>query len=253
MSEKRTGLKREYVRVDTGGEWRSRSIRDGLSYGGNQSWFTEERDGCIKPLGCGLISCADILLYKTGRTRLTLDEYKDFVRSLNKGFLRVRPKLGVNGIFLAWGLKRRFRKLGLPYKAKWCFSAGKQLERIRDMLERDMPVTLSAGPQLGRKTKRGGVTFLARNAQNSFALPAWRSGLVRDHYVTVTGLIEEEERKLLEISSWGERYYIDWEDYRRYTKPRQVLTRDASRACLLLSKRVNIPREDSFSFGFTDL
>lgn len=218
MGEKKTALKNEYVRVDTKGRFRSRSVRDGLSYGGNQSWFTDEGDGFIKPLGCGLISCADILLYKSGRTRLDIDEYKEFVRSLNRGFLKVRPKLGVNGFFLAIGIRRRLRALGVPCKAKWCFSKGRLLERIRDMLKRDMPVTIAAGPQLGRKSKRSGVEFLARSAQNGFALPGWRSGRVRDHYVTVTGLIETDDRTLLEISSWGERYYIDFADYQRYSR-----------------------------------
>lgn len=218
MSEKRTALKNEYVRIDTGGEWRCRSVRDGRSYGGNQSWFTDEGDRWIKPLGCGLISCADILLYKSGRTRLGIEEYKEFVRSLNRGFLKVRPRLGVNGFFMALGIRPRLRALGAPYKAKWCFSKRRLLDRIRDMLERDMPVTIAAGPQLGRKSRRGGVAFYVRNAQNAISLPNWRKGLVRDHYVTVTGLIESEEQTLLEISSWGERYYIDWKDYTRYSR-----------------------------------
>lgn len=218
MSEKTTALKKEYVRVDCGGKWPCRSLRDGRSYGGNQSWFTDESDRWIKPLGCGLISCADIILYKSGRTDLKLDEYKDFVRSLNRGFLRVRPRLGVNGFFMALGIRSRLRALGVPYKARWCFSKRKLLGRIRDMLERDMPVTIAAGPQLGRKARRSGVEFLARNANNVITHPSWRSGLVRDHYVTVTGLIESEEHTLLQISSWGERYYIDWEDYLRYMR-----------------------------------
>ena len=39
MTEKRTGLAGEYVRVDCGEVWKPDSTDDGLSYGGNQGWF----------------------------------------------------------------------------------------------------------------------------------------------------------------------------------------------------------------------
>ncbi|SDB22513.1 hypothetical protein SAMN02910317_01144 [Ruminococcaceae bacterium FB2012] len=216
MTEKRTGLAGEYVRVDCGEVWKPDSTDDGLSYGGNQGWFGSG-DGYISPLGCGLISCADILLYKSGRTRPGLEEYKEYVRSISGGRLKVRRRLGVNGISMALGMRSRLKKLGAPHKARWCFSKRKILPRIRDMLERDIPVTLSAGPQLlFGKRNRTGITLLTRDGQGGFILPGWRSGKVRDHYMTVTGLIETEERVLLEVSSWGEKYFIDWDDYLKY-------------------------------------
>lgn len=214
--EARLGLKSEYIRIDCGSEWSSRSMGSCLSYGGNQGWFTDNCDGCISPMGCGLISCADILLYKSGRTQLTKVEYMDYVRSLNRGHLKVRRRLGVNGLSLAWGIRSQLRALGSPLRASWCFSKRKLLRRITAMIENDTPVTISVGPHLGKK--RMGVDFFVRSADGSFVLPDWRSGLVRDHYVTVTAVITRSDGTWLEISSWGERYYIDLSQYSAYQK-----------------------------------
>ena len=217
MTEKRTGLKSEYVRVNCYASWVSKTMSNGYSFGGNQGWFSEKQDGCIPPLGCGLISCADILLYKSGRTKLDRDEYLAFVRSLEKGSLKVRRKLGLNGISMAFGMRSRLKRLGVPCRASWCFSKKKMLPRIISMLHNDIPVTISAGPQLlFGKSRRTGVALYIRDKQGGFSLPSWRSGLVRDHYVTVTAVIETRDRTMLEVSSWGERYYIDWSDYLKY-------------------------------------
>lgn len=213
MAEKRIGLKSEYIRVSCGNDWWSNSMHSNCSYGGNQGWFGDE-DKYLRPMGCGLISCADILLYKTGRVQLTKQEYTDYVRSLNTGSLTVGKRLGVNGLSLARGLKKKLKELGMSAKVCWCFSKKKILPRIKMMLEADYPVTISVGPHLGKK--RLGVEFYTRNSKNEFVLPDWRSGLVRDHYVTVTGVIENDDGIWLEISSWGEKYYISWNEYTRY-------------------------------------
>lgn len=216
MTGTRTGLDERYISVDCGEAMHFRTTDDGCSYGGNQSWFGSKY-GPISPMGCGLISCADILLYLTGRRSIGLDEYKEYASGLGTGRLKVRRKLGVNGISMAMGMSRRLKQIGMPRKVRWCFSKRKLLPRIRDMLERDIPVTISAGPQLlFKKKRRLGVTLYARDAEGGFSLPSWRGGTVRDHYMTVTGIVETEDKIMLEVSSWGERYYIDWDDYLKY-------------------------------------
>ena len=215
MTVNRLGLSGGYVRVDSGGELHPRTTSDGLTFGGDQSWFGGE--GVIAPLGCGLISCADILLYMTGRRTIGIEEYKDFVRSIGKGRLKVRRRLGVNGISMAAGMQSRLRALGMNRKVRWGFSKKKILPRIREMLERGIPVTISAGPQLlFSKRRRTGVMLYIRDEKGEFILPGWRDTPVRDHYMTVTALIETQSRRMLEVSSWGERYYIDWDDYLKY-------------------------------------
>ena len=45
-----------------------------------------------------------------------------------------------------------------------------------------------------------------------------KSGSTKDHYVTVTGMIQDDDRLLLEISSWGQKFYIDYKEYTDYVK-----------------------------------
>ncbi len=216
MTEKRIGLRTEFIRVNCE-DWQSRTMPDGYSFGGNQGWFREESDGAISPYGCGLISCADIFLYISGRVRLMQPEYMSIVRRFAKDQLRVRGKLGLNGISMGLGMSRLLREKKIAMHASWCFSKEKILPRITDMLKKDMPVCISVGPCIGskEKIKEYGVDLFIRNGRK-FMLPEWRSGLVKDHYVTVTGIIRSEGKTMLEISSWGERYYIDWAQYTAY-------------------------------------
>ena len=210
-------LSREYVCVLCEGR-RGQTSPPGTSFGGNQGWFDAEGDGYISPLGCGLISCADILLYMTGRSRIEQAEYLTFVRSLASGALKVRRKLGLNGISMALGMRKLFKELGMPYKASWCFSKRKLLPRIEEMIRNDIPVCIAAGPCIASKKTRGsyGVNFYTRDKEGSFVLPGWRSGRVKDHYVTVTAVVYTESDTMLEISSWGEKYYISWAEYTGY-------------------------------------
>ncbi|MBR6871982.1 MAG: hypothetical protein IKN17_00580 [Ruminococcus sp.] len=216
MAETVTALKSGYVRVNCYAGWLAKTMPDGFSYGGNQGWFGRE-DGYIPPLGCGLISCADVLLYKSGRTKLDRDEYMTFVRELGAKRLKVRRKLGLNGLSMARGIRKLLKERGMRSKVCWCFSKRKMLPRIKEMLNNDTPVTIAAGPQLLFKKKRpSGVSFYVSDGKGGYVLPGWRSGLVKDHYVTVTAVCEYGDRTMLEISSWGERYYIDWAEYTAY-------------------------------------
>ncbi|MBR4555816.1 MAG: hypothetical protein IKO27_09530 [Ruminococcus sp.] len=216
MTAKTASLSGGYVRIDCGGSWECYTLGGDVSFGGDQGWFGNE-DGYIRPLGCGLISCADILLYRTGRRELVRDEYTGYVRSLEKDRLKVRKKLGLNGLSMARGMNRQFRALGLGLKAGWGFSKKKIMPRILEMLGQDIPVTLSVGPHIlfKKKDRPTGVNFYIRT-EEGFVLPHWRSGLVKEHYVTVTAVVETPDRTMLEISSWGERYYIDWAEYEAY-------------------------------------
>ena len=57
------------------------AVREGesLSYGGNQNWFSDEN---FRRCGCGVIACADALLYLRGQSELPREEYIDYVNQL---------------------------------------------------------------------------------------------------------------------------------------------------------------------------
>jgi len=127
-----------------------------------------------------------------------------FLRS--KYFPLLYP-VGMNGITLALGLNRVFRKNGLALRANWDMSEAKLWKRMEEMLLRDIPVILSIGPNFPRLWKKGkGTLYRLENGEQRAA------GSVRAHYVTVTGMDEG----WLKVSSWGKEYYLSREEYEHF-------------------------------------
>lgn len=180
-----------------------------LSFGGNQRWFSDET---LQKYGCGLVSCGDILLSVKGeKGEISQSNYLEFMENLRKNFFKVRKFFGLNGLSMARGMNRFFRKNNLPYKAKWGVSQKKILSEIEKMLGMGLPVCLSAGPNLHKKPY--GLNFFSKPCQS---LPAKEN--VCDHYVTVTDVVELGDEKWLEISSWGKRFFVkisQFMDYKR--------------------------------------
>ena len=57
-------------------------------------------------------------------------------------------------------------------------------------------------------------TRLARRMNRLFR----KKGSTKDHYVTITGLLEDEEHTYFEISSWGRKYFIDYNEFDSYVR-----------------------------------
>lgn len=234
------GLKSNYINVIE---------EDGsVSFGGNQGWVVKDsekkrsRNNIIRKFGCGLVSAVDIVAYmerasqsdtegsadghseisKTEETPLTVDEYRERLHELEKRIFHVSYWLGVPGTRLARRMNRLFRKKNMPYKASWGMSGKKLLSRVRDMLENDIPVTLGIGPGFFKKDRvHLYVTYLDKNGSienGNLRYSLKRKGSTKDHYVTITGLLEDDEKTYFEISSWGRRYYIDYDEYTEYVK-----------------------------------
>ncbi|MBQ7707498.1 MAG: hypothetical protein IJT72_06950 [Lachnospiraceae bacterium] len=141
------------------------------------------------------------------------------------------------------------------YKVRWRVSSRKILTKISEMLENDIPVVLSVGPCFIRGRKKelplyslkqqiSGNTVDAVNHENHVSFEQINS--VKDHYVNVTGIYEIYEDNdtdvttgtitdtiasanipqeknsnlttMLEISSWGKKYYINFDEYISFVK-----------------------------------
>ena len=96
----RTELHRPWPRIRTG---------DRLSCGGNQHWFPSEN---FRLCGCGVVACADTLLYLAGRDELPREEYVRYVNSMRKYFPLI-PRRGIDGVRLAIGLNACLRQRGV--------------------------------------------------------------------------------------------------------------------------------------------
>ncbi len=194
------------------------------SFGGNQMTSNSQT---MREVGCGVIAALDLLLYLCRFHPLcrcdffakaaedgVIDEreYDELARTLSRRFFPVIPKLGINGIMLAAGLNRFFRRYSLPFRASWGIGSGRLFEEIEYMLDRDIPVILSVGPNFPLFWQKHALDFYTARPDGTFA----RACSVKAHYVTVTGIDEER----LYISSWGRAYCIDRCEYMDYIRRR---------------------------------
>ncbi len=190
-------LRRPYPRVRTG---------TAFSCGGNQGWFP---DGNFRRCGCGVVACADALLYLQGVGELTREAYFAHVAALRRDFPLI-PRRGIDGLRLALGMNRCLRRAGLPYRARWCTSGARFWDRLGAMLADDLPAIIAVGPNFPRLWGREGVT-LYRLAEGGGYVPAER---VRAHFLTVTGL----DGGWLRVSTWGTERYLRRADYDGYMR-----------------------------------
>ena len=190
-------LKRAYPRIRSG---------QGFSYGGSQNWFPDEN---MRLCGCGIVACADVLLYLSGRGELTREEYLRYVDALRRYFPLI-PRRGIDGLRLALGMNILLRRRRLPYRARWCASGQRFWQRIEEMLSGDLPAVISIGPNFPRFW--GAETLpLYRRTEEGVYQEAERT---KAHFLTVTGL----DNQWLRVSTWGRMLYIERRAYERYMR-----------------------------------
>ena len=148
--------------------------------------------------------------------------YMAYISRLEKLYFHILPKLGLSGILMALGVnlfflthRRLIRNItGCRFRAHWAVRPWKLLDKIREMLENDIPVVISIGPGFLRKDKVKLYSATEKNGKIHYK-PVTQT---KDHYVTVTGVVELSDITMIEISSWGKRYYINWKEYTDYVK-----------------------------------
>lgn len=191
-----------------------------VSYGGSQNWYEK---GILYNFGCGVVALGDILLYlaKTGRhplktarklgemEKVDKEEYLSYLKDIGKSFGWMMPfTRGVPGPLLAvwFNLMSRIHKC--PYRAAWAVPKAKIHKAICVMLEKDIPVLFSVGRNFPWIWKKDGVDLYRK-------LPTLTgAGKTYGHYMTITGMEQDEVYgELLQVSSWGKKYYIKWKDY----------------------------------------
>ena len=192
----RCELKRGWPQVRAGDE---------ISCGGNQGWFP---DANFRACGCGVVACADVLLYLRGVRSLTRQEYIEYVNSLRRRFPLI-PYRGIDGVRLALGLNACFRREGLRLRAHWKLSGARFWDRLAEMLSDDLPVILSVGPNF--PCVWGGERLPLYCATERGFIPA--SG-VKSHFLTVSALDDEWMR----VSSWGRELCIARAAYADYMR-----------------------------------
>ena len=191
------GLSKQYILVQDSGT---------TSTGGNQEWLSDKTG---KLYGCGLIAVTDLLHYITEESWKEKYKYLEFVQDLRKRYVRLFY-LGLTGWGVSRGLNRYFRSHHMQYQAKWSVPKSKLKNAIRNMLERDLPVILSVGPNWPRIWGKQGVPIYRKNARGELV----KAQDIRAHYVTVIGMKDD----VMKLISWGKVYYMRWDEYKAYLK-----------------------------------
>lgn len=245
----------DFLTIDTGNatkyDWTYYGNGSTKSYGGRQGWFgyiMTESDAYnnetygkyltsqnIAKSGCGLISSADGLLYicrKMGISNyviknwyqndvIDINDYAEYIWYMESTQLGVDSTLGLNGYSMAHGLNNYYSLHDIDLKATWGVDKDDILDKTIEMLKNDIPVTLSIGPYaLGLKDGYG-VNFYIEDTSSStpaYINRPWSSDKVNNHYVTVTAVIIDDitNKTYLQISSYGEKYFIDYDEYEEY-------------------------------------
>lgn len=189
-------------------------------YGGNQMLSS---DKTIKRCGCGVIAAVDLFLYMhkyhedcncpvfkdfDANASLPAEEILPLYKPLSRYFALI-PPFGINGMMLALGINAFFLRYKYPYYARWGVLHSRMWDSIEEMLDNDLPVILSVGPDFPRIwQKHSAVMYRESGAAHA------QGTKVRAHFMTLTAMDE----KWLYVSSWGKKFCIDREEYLHYSK-----------------------------------
>lgn len=192
-----------------------------LSYGGNQSWG---KSAVFKKYGCGAIAGTDVLLYlslhkdyckgkefkeENENGIFEVETYMEIVKGMKRKYFPLIPGFGMPGWLLAAGINRYFRVNRIPLKASFGVLGRNIWNRMHAMLSHDIPVILAVGPNFPIPCKKHKLTFYEKTGGNYR-----ESCKTAAHYVTATGI----EEQWIRISSWGQEYYINMNEYMDYVK-----------------------------------
>ncbi len=196
------------------------SVRYGslVSYGGNQRQASGK---LLRRCGCGVVAAADLLVYLSAHEtdlppllerseNIPASEYNALLKELQTHYLPLIPHFGLSGWLMALGLNRFFLRKHWPVRAFWGVRSGRLQRCIAQMLSRDMPVILAVGPNLPLFWRRKSLTLYKKTPAGNYR-PA---GGTCAHYVTITAADDQ----WLRVSSWGQAYYIRWQDFQHYVQ-----------------------------------
>lgn len=219
-----TGLNRQYIQV-------KRNKNGKITCGGDQNFFADAPEGTAdarkQKMGCGVTAFCDMLLYLGGASRtycirenenyinriLSEEEYKAYYNTIYNllGQISARGNNGLSGLRLSVRFNRISRRERWKLRAKWGMSGRRLYGRITEMLEGEIPVILCIPLLFGKKNKDQGITFYQKKKDGYHAMCR-----VSAHYVVITEVVEESGSIYFGISSWGEKYYVNWQEYKTF-------------------------------------
>lgn len=223
---------RDHRGLRTGIEERFVLVSDGYNnfYGGRQEWFSEEERPKFYKYGCGIIAAVNSYLYLAGINWITRVDYMILVREFVKKYPSSRLFLNMGIGVLPWQMssyiKRKCTASGIRVTAHWHGREGIDTlyEKMKLALEKKNPV-IWAFYNLNPTHKVQFYKYINGEFKDSYRDSNYmehRYDGVNSHYVTVTAVCEREidgrKERWVEISSWGSRYYVNYDEFLAFVK-----------------------------------
>lgn len=203
-------------------------VNGGTAFGGNQAWFENDPDmgKIISERGCGVIASVNQYLYLTGQTTISKEDYKklvyvylnaeDMIEPEQERYSELRRQQirgPIGGAFpgeMTDFVTNMCEKEGVNITSEWDYTKDYEADydSMKKQLDNGIPVVWGMYDMGG-----DGVHFYSYHAGKYENVSNASS-----HYVTATAIYEETDdngklRRMVEVSSWGEIYYIDYDQY----------------------------------------
>ena len=209
-------------------------------YGGDQHWYGKDSKlgAQISAAGCGDIAAVNQYLYLTNQTSISYDDYKKLVYDFldakdqpissqkSKSNSRIKALYGITGIRpdqITEYVTTMCDDKGVTVSTKWDYAQDyeKDYQIMKEQLNKGVPVVWAMHDfENSMKPSNDktiiGFTFYEYNASTGEYTDSKQ--LVTSHYVVATGIYEDADengkvRRLVEVSSCGGKYYIDYDQY----------------------------------------
>lgn len=210
--------------------------QDFIFYGGNQSWW-KDVNVSLQKYGCGVIAMCNTELSIRGELEaeqagidnssendvytekdyIEISDYKKYIEDrYNKCYrFPMKPPFNAMGLMpwtMARGIKDFYGQFGIKVKSKWAptLSKNKIIDNISEMVDKGIPIPASYYV-FNKKNK---LMFYSYDEKKN---EIKESSGCTSHYFNITGIIHietnNEKNTYLSVSSWGELYYIKFDDW----------------------------------------
>lgn len=230
---------KDFLPISLSETWDGKWSGNNIAYGGNQSWW-EKQDDKFAGSGCGIIAASNVLLYHSRNGKkleepIKKSQYCAYTNAVKKYTNYIPVVGGTMGLNIKKGINRYCKTQWLDYETDLEFSVfsekkrAKTLKRIVSQVKKNRPVILSIGPKVLGKVdeskkvlayQKGDSTLISFSKAKYYNKEEekYEDLTIADHYITVTGVVinKQTDTIKLQISSWGEKYYIDFGEICKY-------------------------------------
>ena len=205
-------------------------------FGGDQGWCSDDGGlgAAIGNNGCGVVASVNQYLYLTGQTNISQEEYEKliygfiyaedepfFTRGIN-AYTRIIAVGGPTGALpkqMTNYVEAMCDDKNVNVSSSWDYFQGYETDykNMKNQLENGVPVVWAMHDWHDSITKDcDGVTYYTYDCATGDYVDS--RSRVSSHYVVATALYEDidssgKKRRMVEVSSWGTKYYVDYDEY----------------------------------------